>query len=291
MQTGFIGLGNLGLPIAENLSGIHKGLYVYNRTAAKAQPLADKGAVICTTVQELAAKCDVVFSIVSDDAALRHITEGPEGIAAHLKAGGIHISMSTILPATAAALDAVHQQHGSHYLSCPVMGRPEAARARKLNIMASGRPEAVNTIKPLLTDCGAAGIWEYGSDVKAAPLAKLCTNYLILSSVAAMAEGIHLARQGGIDAAQWMNMLTQTIFNAPIYNSYGSALLKEAYLPAGFGLKLALKDVNLVLQQSAATQGNMPVGKTVQELLQQAVAAGLGDHDVTAVARVIIKNE
>jgi 3-hydroxyisobutyrate dehydrogenase-like beta-hydroxyacid dehydrogenase len=288
MQVGFIGLGNLGTPIAENLLATHQ-LFVYNRTAAKAQPLVESGAILCTSVKELATMCDVVFSIVSDDAALKNITEGPDGIAAHLKRGGVHVSMSTILPATATALEALHHQHHNYYISSPILGRPEVARARKLNMLVSGNAEEADRIKPLLSDAGGAAIWEFGEEAAAAPVAKLCSNYLILSGVAAMAEGIHLAKQSGIDAAQWMNMLTQTIFSAPIYINYSAVLLKENYLPAGFGLKLALKDANLVLQQSAATGSNMPVGKTVQELLEQAVAAGFGEHDVTAVAEVVKK--
>lgn len=287
MKTGFIGLGHLGTPIAENLLMQHQPLYVYNRTAAKAQPLADKGAVICTSVKELAALCDVVFSIVSDDAALNHITLGPDGIAANLRPGGIHISLSTILPATSTSLAAAHRQYENHYIASPVMGRPEAARARKLNFLVSGDPAIIETVKPLLQDAGGVNAWEFGADHGAANVAKLCSNFLILSSVAAMAEGITLARKSGIDANQWMQMLTQTVFNSLIHNSYGANLLKEAYVPAGFSLAMALKDANLVLQQAQTAGTPMAVGRITQELLQQGVANGLGEQDVVAVQKVI----
>lgn len=287
MKTGFIGLGHLGTPIAENLLMQHQPLYVYNRTAAKAQPLADKGAIICTSVKELAAMCDVVFSIVSDDAALNHITLGPDGIAANLRPGGIHISLSTILPATSTALAAAHRQYENHYVASPVMGRPEAARARKLNFLVSGDAAVIETVKPLLQDAGGVNAWEFGTDPGAANVAKLCSNFLILSSVAAMAEGINLARKSGIDAGLWMQMLTQTVFNSPIHNTYGANLLKEAYLPAGFSLAMALKDANLVLQQAQTAGSPMAVGQITQELLQQGVANGLGDQDVVAVQKVI----
>lgn len=265
----------------------HQPLYVYNRTAARAQPLADKGAVICTSVKELAAMCDVVFSIVSDDAALNHITLGADGIAANLKAGGVHISMSTILPATSTSLAAAHRQYENHYIASPVMGRPEAARARKLNFLLSGDSAVMETVKPLLQDAGAANTWEFGPDPGAANVAKLCSNYLILSGVAAMAEGINLAQKSGIDANQWMQMLTQTLFNSPFYHIYSASLLKEAYLPAGFSLGMALKDANLVLQQAQTAGVPMAVGQKTQELLQQGVANGLGDHDVVAVRKVV----
>lgn len=284
MITGFIGLGNLGTPIAENLLQKNKQLYIYNRTAAKAQPLAEKGAVICNSVQELASLCDVVFTMVSDDAALNHITRGHEGIAAHLKPGGIHISMSTILPETTTQLHTLHLQHNSHYIAAPVMGRPEAARMRKLNFLVSGDAAVMHLVKPLLQDAGGAGVWEFGATPSAANVAKLCSNYLIISAIQAMAEGINLARNSGIDPAQWMNMLTQTLFAAPVYINYGNILLKEAFQPAAFSLKLGLKDVNLVLEQATETHTKMPLGQLVQHQLQECIANGLGEHDWTAIA-------
>ena len=287
MKIGFIGLGNLGTPIAENLLQNNQPLYLYNRTAAKAQPLAEKGAIICNSVQELAMFCDVVFTMVSDDAALNHITRGEEGLAANLKAGGIHVSMSTILPETTTQLHALHQQHNSHYIAAPVMGRPEAARIRKLNFLVSGDAAVLHLVKPLLQDAGAAGTWEFGANPAAANVAKLCSNYLIISAIQAMAEGINLARNSGIDPAQWMNMLTQTLFASPIYINYGNILMKEAFQPAAFSLKLGLKDVNLVLEQADETHTTMPLGKLVQHQLQECVANGLGDHDWTAIALAV----
>jgi 3-hydroxyisobutyrate dehydrogenase-like beta-hydroxyacid dehydrogenase len=284
MKLGFIGLGNLGAPIAENLLEKNHVLHVYNRTASKAQPLANKGAVVCTSVKELAARCDIVFSIVSDDAALNHITQGEDGIAANLKGGTIHISISTILPATAKHLSEIHQQHNNHYIACPVMGRPEAARAKKLNFLVSGDASAIASIKPFLQDAGGAGVWEFGENVEAANVAKLCTNFLIVSAIESMSEAINLAKKSNVDAQLWHNMIAQTLFNAPIYINYGNIILKEAFQPAGFALRLGLKDVNLVVEQAAETNAQMPLGKLMQQRLQECVANGLGEHDWTAVA-------
>jgi 3-hydroxyisobutyrate dehydrogenase-like beta-hydroxyacid dehydrogenase len=287
MKTGFIGLGNLGIAIAENLLATQQPLYVYNRTASKAQPLIEKGAVLCASVKELAAQCDVVFSIVSDDSALNHITTGPDGIAAHLKQGGIHISLSTILPATSVSLHALHQQKGSEYLACPVMGRPEVARARKINFLVSGNNASIQSIKPLLEQAGGVGIWEFGNDTGAANTAKLCSNYLVIAAMEAMAESINLAQRSNIDTRLLMSMLTQTYFNAPVYINYSQLIMKEEFLPPVFSLQLGLKDMNLVLQQAKNVHASMPVGKQVQTLLQQTLAAGLGEHDITVVAKTI----
>jgi 3-hydroxyisobutyrate dehydrogenase-like beta-hydroxyacid dehydrogenase len=284
MKLGFIGLGHLGTPIAENLLANTKQLYVYNRTAAKAQDLTEKGAVLCKSVKDLASLCDIVFSIVSDDAALKQITAGNDGIAANLKAGGIHLCISTILPATAKELSALHRQYNNYYVAGPVMGRPEAARAGKLVFLISGDEHAIETVKPLLQQAGAASVWELGNEPEAANVAKLCSNLLIISAIEAMAEGIHLAEKSGMDAAKWMNVLTQTLFSAPIYINYGNILLKKAYQPAGFSLRLGLKDVNLMVEQASSVDADVPFGKLLQERLKEGVKNGLAEHDWTAIA-------
>ncbi|HWB25414.1 MAG TPA: NAD(P)-dependent oxidoreductase [Chitinophagaceae bacterium] len=284
MNIGFIGLGNLGTPIAENLLQKGHRMLVYNRTASKAQPLADKGATIATSVKEVAAGSDIVFTMVSDDAALNHLTLNEEGIAANLKAGGIHVSMSTILPATSTYLAGIHQQYNNHYLAAPVLGRPEAAKARKLNFLMSGDAAVIGLVKPLLTDGGAANIWEFGAETGAANVAKLCSNFLIVSAMEAMAEAINLANKSGVDATAWHSMVTQTLFTSPIYINYGNALLKEAFAPGGFALRLGLKDVNLMLQQAQTAEAAMPTAELVKKQFDTCMEKGLSENDWTAIA-------
>jgi 3-hydroxyisobutyrate dehydrogenase-like beta-hydroxyacid dehydrogenase len=284
MEMGFIGLGSLGMPIAENILQKNQRLFVYNRTASKAQPLVEKGAKICTSIKELAQRCDVVFTVVSDDAALNDITKGRNGLAQNLKAHGFHVSISTVLPATAKELAEVHKQFNNHYIAAPVMGRPEAARAGKLNFLVSGEKTAIEIIRPLLLQAGGAGIWEFGNEPSAANVAKLCTNFLIASAIESMAEGINLATKSGIDAATWVNMITKTLFAAPVYINYSNILLREEFQPAGFALRLGLKDINLVISQSIEANAEMPFGKLMQQRLAECVEKGLGDHDWTAIA-------
>jgi 3-hydroxyisobutyrate dehydrogenase-like beta-hydroxyacid dehydrogenase len=284
MEIGFIGLGNLGEPIAENILQKNQQLFVYNRTASKAQPLVAKGAILCSSIKELAQKCDVVFSVVSDDRALNDITKGKKGIAQNLKEHGVHVSISTILPATAAELTQLHKQFNNHYIAAPVMGRPEAARAGKLNFLVSGEKDVIETIKPFLQYAGGMGIWEFGSAAPAANVAKLCTNFLIVSAIESMAEGINLAKKSGIDSAAWIGMITHSLFAAPVYINYSNILLKEMFQPAGFALRLGLKDVNLVMRQAGEVEAEMPIGKLMQERLSECLQNGLGDHDWTAMA-------
>jgi 3-hydroxyisobutyrate dehydrogenase-like beta-hydroxyacid dehydrogenase len=283
MKIGFIGLGNLGTPIANNLFEQTGQLYIYNRTASKMDALREKGAHACSSVKELAGTCDIVFTIVADDAALNDITSTDEGIAANLRAGGIHVSVSTILPATAERLAALHASKNQHYVAAPVMGRPETAMAKKLNFLISGDADAVKKVKPYLTWCGAAGIWEFGEKVIAANVAKLCNNFLIVAAIEAMAEAIELAESSGIDKQQWLSMITQTLFNAPVYINYGKLLSNETYLPAGFFLRLGLKDVNLVLQQAGKTGADMPTAELAKKQFETCMAKGLGEYDWTAI--------
>jgi 3-hydroxyisobutyrate dehydrogenase-like beta-hydroxyacid dehydrogenase len=284
MKLGFIGLGNLGTPIAENLLQKGHELLLYNRTTSKALALKEKGGVIANSIKELAGVCDIIFSIVSDDKALDEITLGNEGIAMNLKQDGIHVSMSTILPATAKHLHEVHSQHSNHYVAAPVMGRPEAARMYKINFLVSGEADVIKTITPYLHDGGATGVWEFGGEVSAANVAKLCSNFLIISAIEAMAEGINLANKGGIDTGKWMAMLTQTIFSSPVYTNYSDILLREAWQPGGFALRLGLKDVNLVLQQAQTVQAKTPTAELAKKQFDACIEKGLAEHDWTAIA-------
>ena len=284
MNLGFIGLGHLGTPIAMNLLEQTGQLYVYNKTAAKMAILLEKGAIACSSVKELASLCDMVFTLVSDDAALNAITLNKDGIAANLKPGGIHVSISTIFPETAETLSQLHASHHQHYVASPVMGRPAAAAARKLNFLVSGDPVVVEKTKPYLFRGGAEAIWEFGEKVSDANVAKLCNNFLAVSVIESIAEAMQLAGKSGLDKQQWINMITNSLFNAPIYRTYSDVLLKEAYLPAHFYLRLGLKDVNLALQQAAKVQAPMPVGEQLKKQMDSCVAKGWGEYDWTALA-------
>jgi 3-hydroxyisobutyrate dehydrogenase-like beta-hydroxyacid dehydrogenase len=284
MKLGFIGLGNLGMPIAENILTNTKQLFIFNRTKSRTQPLVEKGAVLCHSVKELASLCDVVFSVVSNDEALEEITKGNEGIAVNLKVEGIHISISTILPATARALSGLHQQYKNYYLASPVIGRPETARAGKLNFLVSGDKAIIEKAETILLHAGAAGVWEFGEKAEAANVAKLCSNFLIAAAIESMAEGIHLAKKSSLDAEAWMSMLTQTLFNSPIYMNYSAILLKEAFQPAAFSLRLGLKDVNLVLEQASTVQAKMPFGRVIHKQFTDSIENGLAEYDWTSVA-------
>ena len=284
---GFIGTGSLGKPIAANLLSAGQALLVFNRTASKALPLAGAGAVICQSVEELARQCRVVFSMVSDDRALSSICLGPGGLLEHLLPGSLHISMSTILPQTAREMSALHKEKGQYYLAAPVFGRPEAAAARKLQVVVSGDQQARTMAEPLLRLAGASGIWDFGEETASANTVKLCGNFLIAALMEAMGESMALASKSGVDASAMWSMFNQTLFNTPLYHNYSRIILGAQFDPAAFTMTLGLKDIRLVLEQAASVDQSMPTAELLRGHMQHLVDSGKGNIDWSGVSLAV----
>lgn len=283
-NIGFIGLGSLGAPIAMNLLESGHVMHVYNRTASKANSFGDKGATIAESVAALARECSIVFTIVSDDAALKNICEGENGLLNNLQKGSLHISMSTILPKTAEELSLLHEKNGLHYLASPVFGRPEAARVKKLNFVMSGKEKNRKLAEPLLKDAGGMNVFDFGGVITAANTVKLCGNFLIASALEAIGESINLAQKSGVDPKQMWNMLSQTLFNTPVYTNYSNIILQKQFEPAAFTMKLGLKDMNLVHQLASSVNQSMPLVELLQKNMKQIVENGKPEIDWSAVA-------
>lgn len=280
---GFVGVGSMGLPLATNLLESGYNLRVYNRTAAKVQPLVDKGAIAVASPAAVLEPGGIVITLLSNDQALEEVVLGDQGLLSRLTTDSIHLSMSTVAPATAKKLAAQHNQNGAHYLAAPVFGRPDAVAARKLWITLAGDDAAKARVRPLLENVGQ-GIFDFGADVGAANVVKLAGNFLIISAIEAMAEAFTLAEKNGVDRAQIAELFGQTLFACPIYQNYGRLIAQQQYEPAGFKLSLGLKDVTLALQTARASQMPMPLASLLHDRLIAAVANGNGDIDWTGLA-------
>lgn len=280
---GFIGLGNMGLPIASNLLAAGYSLKIYNRTPEKAQPLVEQGAQAVQYPAEVVEPGGIVITMLANDAALESVVLGENGILSHAGKDSIHLSMSTVSPATAQKLNALHQQQGSNYVAAPVFGRPDAAAARKLWIAFSGQPIAKSRVKPVLEQLGQ-GIFDFGEDAGAANVVKLAGNFLIVSAIEAMSEAFTLAEKYGIDRTEIANLFGQTLFACPIYQNYGRMIAQQQYEPAGFKLSLGLKDVTLALQTAKDSQMPLPLASLLHDRLLALVAEGKGDIDWTGLA-------
>lgn len=282
-EAGFIGLGAMGLPMAANLIAAGFQLRVWNRTASKAAPLTAQGATLCAHPADTVASGGMVVTMLADDAAAEAITCGDEGIAASLGAGGIHISMSTIAPATAERLARYHAEHGSTYLAAPVFGRPDNAQQRQLVICTSGPPSAKERVRPLLDAMGRA-VFDFGEAPGAANVAKLCGNFLIASAIEAMAEAFTMAEKNGVERSKVHEMLSKTLFAAPVYQRYGEMVAAKRHTPAGFRLPLGLKDVELVLKTAGEARAPMPLAALLRERIIAGLAKGREEMDWSALA-------
>ena len=280
---GFVGLGSMGLPMAANLIESGYKLRLYNRTAQKAQPLTQKGASVANSPAEVVEPGGIVITMLANDQALEEVVLGENGILSKLGTGGIHLSMSTVSPATAKNLAQQHQQHGSHYLAAPVFGRPDAVVARKLWICLSGNGAAKERVRSVLDKLGQ-GVFDFGEEAGAANVVKIAGNFLIISAIEAMAEAFTLAQKNGIDRTQIANLFGQTLFACPIYQNYGRMIAQEDYEPAGFKLSLGLKDITLALQTATESQMPLPFASLLHDRLITAVARGKGDIDWTGLA-------
>lgn len=280
---GFIGLGNMGEPIAANLLKAGHALKVYNRTASKATALASKGATVAAHHAEVATPGGIVFTMLADDRALEDVCEGEASFVARLGRGGVHVSMSTISPATARRLAEHHAKLGVIYVASPVFGRPEAAAAARLWVCTSGAGEAKKRVQPLLTAIGQ-GIFDFGGDAGAANVVKLCGNFLIAAAIEALAESLALAEKNGVNKKDVAEMLGKTMFACPVYQGYSKQIAEERFEPAGFRLALGLKDIHLALETGTASAVPLPLASLLHNRWLTAVAKKRENMDWTAVA-------
>jgi 3-hydroxyisobutyrate dehydrogenase-like beta-hydroxyacid dehydrogenase len=262
---GFIGLGHLGLPMATNLLNAGYSLRVYNRTASKAESLVAQGAQLANRPVDAVTSGGIVASIVWDGAALESVVMS-DGFLEQLGPNGIHLSMSTVLPETAKKLAAIHAQHGCAYVEAPIFGRPEAAVAHQLWIPFAGPQRAKERVRPLLQAMGGQGIFDFGEEAGAATLVKLVGNFLITSAGYSMREALAMARNNGVDPKAVVEMLTSTLFPAPIYQNYGKRIAENS---APFSQNaIPLKDVGFFQTTAQQVESPTPIASLLLDLLR-----------------------
>jgi 3-hydroxyisobutyrate dehydrogenase-like beta-hydroxyacid dehydrogenase len=284
MRVGFVGLGGMGRAMARVLLRAGHEVVVWNRTRERAEELGKDGATVAGTPAE-AARAGVVISMLADDHAVAAATGGAEGIGAGLPRGGLHVSMSTLAPETVEHLAREHAEAGQALVAAPVFGRPDAAAASKLFIVAAGRADDVERCRPLLEALGQR-VFTLGEDPAQAALIKLAGNFMISAAIEAMAETFALVAKAGIDRAAYLQILTETLFAAPVYRTYGQALLEGRYSPPGFRLPLGAKDNRLFLQAGERHQVPLPVASLVRDRMLAALARGYGELDWSVFSRI-----
>lgn len=230
---GFIGLGRMGLPLAHRLLEAGHSLRVWNRTARKADFLVELGAEDVTHPRDVVDPGGIVFTMVTDDHALTEVVTGPNGFAERLGPRGVHVSMSTVSPATARHLAELRCRQQSEYVAAPVFGRPDAVAMGKLWMCLSGSRGAKDRVGVLIRQLGQ-GMFDFGDDPGAAHVVKLAGNFVLAAAIESLAEAVIFAGRNGIGRQQLADLLGQTLFACPAYQIYGKAIAEERYTPAGF---------------------------------------------------------
>jgi 3-hydroxyisobutyrate dehydrogenase-like beta-hydroxyacid dehydrogenase len=286
-EIGFIGLGAMGAPMASSLIDAGYALWVYNRTASKAEPLVAMGAKRVDHPADAAKPGGIAITMLSDDAALREVALGSSGLAERLGRGGIHISMSTVAPATSRFIADEHAKRGGAYIAAPVFGRPEAAKAKRLWVLASGPAEKKSAARPLLEAMGQA-VFDFGEDAGAANVAKLAGNFLIAANLEAMSEAFAMAEKQGVQQSAVADLLAKTLFACPIYQGYGRAIAEKRFTPVGFRMPLGLKDVDLALKTAAEVMVPLPVASLLRDRFLTSLAKGRDEMDWSAIALSVL---
>jgi 3-hydroxyisobutyrate dehydrogenase-like beta-hydroxyacid dehydrogenase len=284
MQVALIGIGKMGSGIAKSLLRAGHRVTVFNRTRSRAEALLADGAIVAPSVAE-ACRSEIVFTMVADDAALEGFVFEEGGMLASLPRGAVHVSLSTISVALSDRLTAAHAKAGQAYLAAPVFGRPEAAEAGRLAVVVGGPEATIQKCKPLFEAMGPK-LFVVGERPSMANVVKLSGNFLIATVLESLSEALAFARKSGVDAAALMEFLTATLFNAPVYKTYGELIVQGKHEPAGFALPLGLKDVRLVLQAAEAANVPMPIASVVRDRFITAMARGNQDKDWSVIGRV-----
>ncbi|WP_280446753.1 NAD(P)-dependent oxidoreductase [Nocardia brasiliensis] len=277
-QVGFIGLGKMGAALAGRLLDAGYDVTVWSRTAGKADDLLARGATLAERPEDAIAT-GTVFSMLSNEEAVRQvftldrIRSAPKGF--------VHINHATISPAAAREFAAA----GGHYLSAPVIGRPEAVVAGKLAVLISGDEDVRAAAAPMLAVLGRR-VWDFGAAVDAAPTVKIAVNYLILHALQALSESITLLQHAELDAGRFVEMINDSIFPGPVYGGYGDAITTGTYTPPGFTTTLGLKDLNLALRTADEIGAHLPTGPVLHDVFATAVEQIGAELDWASVAEV-----
>ena len=286
MNIAFIGLGSMGRGMAHSLIKAGHQLTVWNRTHSRSESLDAK---IANSPADAARHAGIAITMLADDNAVESVVFGRDGFLESLPAGAVHISMSTISVDLSRRLERAHAGHKQEYVSAPVFGRPAAAEAAKLYIVVAGTDPAVQKCEPLLNSMGQR-TFRVGIDPSQANIIKLSGNFLIANIIESLGEAIALTRKYGVDPAVFIEFLTNSLFSAPIFKTYGDLVATEQYEPAGFKLRLGLKVVRLVLAAADAAEVPLPAASMIHDHFVAAMANGMGDLDWSALAKIATQN-
>jgi 3-hydroxyisobutyrate dehydrogenase-like beta-hydroxyacid dehydrogenase len=281
MRIGFLGLGTMGEPIANNLRKAGHDLTVWNRTPAKADHIVSKGGRLAPTARECATGKDLVFTCLSDEKALDAVLDGPDGALAGLTRGDTLVDLTTAGTRAARSVAGRVAARGAAFVASPILGSRPAAEQAQVVLLVGGAGPAREKVRPAL-HAVSARIIELDDPVQAA-LMKLCVNAVGGAMIAGFAEALALGASGGLPVWKVVEVLQASSFHSPVFLMKGELVERQDWAPR-FAVALAEKDQRLA-QEAAAEQGaKVPISEAVRRLLADAVESGRGEKDIAAVA-------
>lgn len=283
---GFVGLGVMGGGIAGRLLAAGHTVHGYNRTREKAAPLVERGLVLRDAPREVAEAADLVFSMVTNVAALRAVAEGPDGIVAGLGPGKLWVDMSTAAPAVSRELAELVRATGADMVDAPVSGSVSTLEEGRLSIMVGGTEEAFAVAGPLLRDVGPV-VRHVGRNGQAL-LLKIAINLSLHVQMTAFCEGLLLAEKDGIDREVAVETMLSSVIASPMLKYRGPFVLEQPE-EAWFDVNMMQKDMLLALEAGRELDVPMPTTAASNELLTAARAMGLADHDFAIVYEVLAR--
>jgi 3-hydroxyisobutyrate dehydrogenase-like beta-hydroxyacid dehydrogenase len=288
MRVGFIGLGSMGAGMAANLVRAGQQVTVYNRSPDKAGPLTELGATAAKTVAGACAGEAVVIMLADDD-ALESVVFGEAGIVASLPPGALHISCSTISVELSRRVTRAHAEAAQQFVAAPVFGRPDAAAAAKLFVMAGGAADAIERSRPVFDAIGQR-TFVMSDQPEAANLVKLSGNFLIATVIESLGEAMALVGKGGVDLNAYLDLLTSTLFSAPVYRTYGEFVANRRFEPAGFAAPLGYKDIRLALAAAADLRVPLPLASLLRDRFLTLLATGGEALDWSAIGQLAARD-
>jgi 3-hydroxyisobutyrate dehydrogenase-like beta-hydroxyacid dehydrogenase len=279
MDIGIIGLGQMGREMAARLIEAGHALTVYNRTAAAAERFRGRAKLASCAAE--AAAAEVVITMLADDAAVRAVWIEPR-----LKARGVHLNMATVSLAMTRELERAHER----YVAAPVFGRPASAAKGELDVIAGGPNDAVERCRPIFRAL-ARQVFVVGPQPEQAAAVKIARNFLLATVIESLGEAMALAGKSGVSPGVFLDIITSTSLAAPVYKSYGKQMVERAFEPAQFSMELGLKDLELALCAAREKRVSMPTAELIRRHLVEAIAAGNGRKDWTALGEYLASRE
>ncbi|MBZ5794651.1 NAD(P)-dependent oxidoreductase [Burkholderia contaminans] len=279
MEIGIIGLGAMGREIARNLVTAGHTVTAWNRSGGNAE------GVHMVRMPAQALQADMALTMLSDDSAIRDVLLDAN-LLSQARPGLVHVVASTISVAFARELVAIHRAAGVAYVAAPVLGRPDVAARGELNVLAAGAPGALEKVKPAL-EVISKRVWDMGDEPPTAYAAKIACNMMITMAIEAMAEAVVLTETNGLSRESFFELILGTLFGSRPYQTYSGNIIRNDYQP-GFKATLGLKDLRLAKEVAFDAARVLPMLDVVHDRMRDAVKAGFGDRDWSAIAKLTI---